>query len=123
MSPKLVIIVGHLAVALTLAGLGHPLAKRKVARNRLYGFRSPATLSDDTVWYEVNARAGRALRSLGLVLVPITLLTAWMPLMICFVVCNVALVVPLIFITVENWMFARRLLASRREGAPPGGSD
>jgi hypothetical protein len=112
MSTKLVIIICYLAVALSLAGLGHPLAKRKVARNVLYGFRSPATLSDDTVWYEVNARAGRALRNLGLVLIPVTLLTAWMPLMMCLVVCNVVLIVPLIVITVRNWTLANRLLAN-----------
>lgn len=44
---------------LLIAGLGIPLWLRRIPPNHLYGFRSRATLSDETVWYTANARGGR----------------------------------------------------------------
>jgi uncharacterized membrane protein len=44
-----------------LAGIAVPLALKKVPRNVVYGFRTPATLSDDRIWYEANAHFGRRL--------------------------------------------------------------
>jgi hypothetical protein len=35
-----------------------PLILGWVPRNRLYGFRVPATMRDDGIWYAVNRRAG-----------------------------------------------------------------
>lgn len=32
-----------------------PLILRKIPRNKLYGYRTPATLGDDKIWYEANA--------------------------------------------------------------------
>ena len=36
-----------------------PLIFRKVPRNPIYGYRTRATLSDDSLWYEANACFGR----------------------------------------------------------------
>ena len=41
--------------------LAIPLIARKVPRNRIYGFRTRATLSAETLWLEVNAYFGRRL--------------------------------------------------------------
>jgi hypothetical protein len=38
--------------------LSIPLIFRKVPRNPLYGYRTRATLSNDTIWYEANAYFG-----------------------------------------------------------------
>ena len=38
---------------------------RRVPRNALYGVRFASTLSDDRIWYEINARCGRALVGIG----------------------------------------------------------
>jgi uncharacterized membrane protein len=38
-----------------------PLVLGVIPRNRLYGMRTPRTLSDDRVWYRVNRVAGLAL--------------------------------------------------------------
>ena len=38
---------------------------RRVPRNALYGVRFASTLSDDRIWYEINARCGRALVVIG----------------------------------------------------------
>lgn len=54
-------LVTILGCAGLFAALAVPLVLRKVPRNGLYGFRTPKTLSDDTIWYEANAYFGRAL--------------------------------------------------------------
>ena len=46
-------------ILLVLVGI--PLMLRKVPPNWAYGVRLEATLSDDSVWYAVNAQAGRDL--------------------------------------------------------------
>jgi uncharacterized membrane protein len=54
-------------VAILFMGLAWPLMRRWVKPNYLYGLRVPATLADEFVWYEANAKTGRDLFSLGLV--------------------------------------------------------
>ena len=56
-------------VGLLNAGLAVPLIRRRVKPNYLYGFRTPKTLSDERIWYEANAYAGRLLLRLGIVFV------------------------------------------------------
>lgn len=46
-----------------------PLILGWIPRNRLYGFRVPATLADDKIWYEVNALSGRHFFLLGIAMV------------------------------------------------------
>lgn len=48
-------------VALAMGGVGIPLWLRKVPPNRLYGFRTRRTLSDEAIWYRTNALLGRNL--------------------------------------------------------------
>ena len=45
---------------LIFAAIAVPLIMRKVPRNGIYGFRTPATLRDERVWYEANAYFGKA---------------------------------------------------------------
>jgi uncharacterized membrane protein len=47
-------------------GLAIPLVLRRVKPNHVYGFRVPATLADEHVWFEMNARAGRHLIVIGI---------------------------------------------------------
>lgn len=65
--PTLLLVV-FIALPLFMAALGIPLMLRKVRPNVLYGYRTRATLSDPTLWYEVNARTGADLLGTGLVL-------------------------------------------------------
>jgi uncharacterized membrane protein len=46
-----------------------PLILRWIPRNHFYGLRVPATLSDESIWYDANALCGRHLFLLGLVMV------------------------------------------------------
>jgi uncharacterized membrane protein len=52
-------------VGILLAGLSVPLVLRRVKPNSLYGFRTPKTLSNQRIWYETNAFAGRLSLGLG----------------------------------------------------------
>jgi len=54
-------LITMLACAAVFALVALPLALRRVGRNRIYGFRTTHTLSDDAVWFEVNAAFGKAL--------------------------------------------------------------
>jgi hypothetical protein len=51
---------------LVLAGLSVPLILHKIPPNGLYGFRVPSTLENPTLWYKVNAYAGRRFLVVGL---------------------------------------------------------
>ncbi len=62
--PFLVLVV----TGLLTSALGFPLKQRKVKPNYFYGFRTPATLKDEALWYDVNAKAGGDLIGIGLVL-------------------------------------------------------
>jgi hypothetical protein len=44
--------------ALLLIVVADPLVLGLIPRNRLYGFRTKKTLSDDGIWYRVNRLAG-----------------------------------------------------------------
>src|SRR4030042_5331588 len=51
---------------LLLAALSVPLILQKIPPNGLYGFRIPSTLENPSLWYKVNAYAGRRFLVVGL---------------------------------------------------------
>ena len=103
-----------------LAAIALPLALRKVRRNFVYGFRTPATLSDDRIWYEANAHFGRGLLVASIVgaaaivalsqagLAPRTLLNASIA----------ALVLPDFAATVATFRYVGALKRGERGGTP-----
>ena len=54
-------LIGVLFIALSI-----PLLHRRVGPNAWYGLRVPATLADEEIWYEANARSARDLLILGI---------------------------------------------------------
>lgn len=50
-----------------------PLWLGKIPPNRTTGFRTPATLSDPTLWYQVNTATGRSMVILSCVVLVMTL--------------------------------------------------
>ena len=108
-------ILGAFFVALSV-----PLARRKIRPNHWYGLRVPATLADERVWYEANARAGRGMLVLGMLVMALGALlylvempswlgiTLWLSLIVCGV----------ILFVIRSWRFANRLL-ERYKGDPP----
>lgn len=65
---SLLVLVVLEASALLFVGLGIPLLRRKVRPNLLYGFRTRATLRNEELWYEVNAKTGADMIVVGAVL-------------------------------------------------------
>ncbi len=51
-------VVTVLAVQALFVVVALPLALRRVPRNRVYGYRTCATLRDDATWYAANAYFG-----------------------------------------------------------------
>ena len=64
MTPHTILLLS----AILLVLLAIPLWMRRVPPNRFYGVRTRATLSDETRWYEVNARSGFDLFVAGVVM-------------------------------------------------------
>jgi uncharacterized membrane protein len=113
------------AVGVLLIAIGWPLAARRVAPNRWYGLRLPATFADRQVWYDANALAGRDLVALGVLLV---LLAIGLPALTGLrgsglaVVAAAVAIVGSMMITVRGWRAANRLLRHRRAEAAAGSS-
>ena len=59
-----------------LFAVGVPFLRGWVPRNRLAGFRTPKTLSNDRVWYEANRVAGRDMLIAGLVVMATAVVSA-----------------------------------------------
>jgi len=57
-------------ILIVLAG---PLLFRRVPPNGLYGFRTPSTLRDERLWYDVNAKSAVDLLIVGLGLLGLTI--------------------------------------------------
>jgi hypothetical protein len=83
-----------------------PLLFRWVPRNRFYGFRVAATLRNDEVWYDVNARSARHCVLLGAILV---VLEFALPLSLRHEILGTVAVVGLAAVIIVNWRFASRL--------------
>jgi hypothetical protein len=114
--PTFVVVICFASGVLLIAA-GIPLWLRRVPRNALYGVRFASTLSDDRIWYEINARCGRDLVGIGagyLALLGAAFLfgRSWiMPLRVLGP--TVVLVVALIVNTIQLGRAATRLLAAR----------
>ena len=109
-----------LAFAITgsvIALLGIPMLKRLVPPNHVYGLRVAATLADESIWYEANARSGRDSIIVGIAIVVVALLlfiarvpetiAAWI---------NVAFtLIAVAFMAGNGWRFANRLSRQRNQ--------
>ena len=92
-----------------------PLALGWVPRNRLYGFRVPATLRTDAVWYAINRRFAREAIVVGAVLAVLaaSLDAAGFDTRAARAIANVALLGSLLLMTVRGWRAANRMERSQ----------
>ena len=103
------------AVGPILVVLSIPLMLRWIPQNRLYGFRIAATLRDKSVWYDANARSGKHLFFLGLLLVALEFIV---PAAIRTPALQVTAVSGLVLITVFDWKLANRWERERSRSKP-----
>jgi len=116
MSPELMFPL----LGLLLIALGWPMATRRVHPNRWYGLRVPATFTDETVWYDANAVAGRDMMALGTLVVVIALALPQVGDLrneTYAGICAGILGVGSLILAVRGWRLANRLLRERRGGA------
>lgn len=66
MNPLTLLMLLFAGMGLLLVGISIPLIQRRIKPNFWYGFRTKRTLNDPTIWYEVNAYAGKRLLISGL---------------------------------------------------------
>lgn len=117
METRLLVLLLLGAVSLLLVLLAVPMIWRQVPPSRAYGLRVSATREDSWVWYETNARSGRALvvvgvlglaLAVGLYPVPGLSLRAYT------VVTLGVLGVGTFLVVVRGWRVAERLLREHR---------
>jgi uncharacterized membrane protein len=77
---RLILILLFITSDLLLIGLSIPLIMRRIPPNGLYGFRTPATLKDEALWYDVNAYAGKRLLIAGVASLVVCLVIIALPL-------------------------------------------
>jgi hypothetical protein len=109
------------AIGLVSIVLGWPLARRRIAPNRWYGLRVPATFADPAIWYEANAVCGEDLVRLGAVLLVAGMGLAFLrglPELGYVTICLAVFVVGSIRAILRGWRLANRLLQQKR--AAPG---
>ena len=61
-------LITFFLAGLLFIGISIPLIKRKVKINSWYGIRLPQTMSNENVWYEVNAIMGKYLLVFGIII-------------------------------------------------------
>lgn len=75
----LIVMIAFTASGLLAAGLAIPLLRGKVPPNRFYGFRTPATLRDEELWYAANQASARHLLVWGICCTVIALGAFFLP--------------------------------------------
>jgi uncharacterized membrane protein len=107
----------YVSVGVLLMVTSVPLILRRVPRNRAYGVRFAATLADEWVWYEANAKGGRDLFLFGAVL---TVAAFWLSRAVGLgeprfgLVMTAVLVVGALGLAGISWVRSRRLLEQRQ---------
>ena len=64
-SDMLILLILFVGTSALLMVIAIPLMLRRIPPNALYGFRTPQTLRNPELWYEINAYAGRRLLVAG----------------------------------------------------------
>ncbi len=112
MNADLVLLAASIFLGLLFIGVSVPLIQKRIPPNQCYGLRIPATLADETVWYEANARAGKDILRLGLLITVVgavlylVRMPLWIEVMVWFVVVEGGVIGTLI----RSWRFANQLL-------------
>ena len=111
-------LITMLACAALFLVLAIPLVLKKIPRNRVYGFRTRATLKDDLLWFEANAHFGRRLIAASLFSITAVFVlyyTALSPELFVYAALGV-LVAPALAATLDTFLHVRSL--ERRGSAP-----
>lgn len=98
-------------VGIVLAVLSIPFLWDLIPRNHFYGFRVPATLRDDRIWYAINRWAAKRAIAIGATLAS----AAWLFQPIGLnnragrIALSVAMIAALAIFTIRGWIEASRM--------------
>jgi uncharacterized membrane protein len=79
MDPLTLLLLLFVGAGLLLAGISIPLIQRRIKPNWWYGFRTPRTVNNPAIWYDVNAYAGKRLLISGLITTVAALVLYFIP--------------------------------------------
>ena len=101
------------AIGIILILVSVPLALRWIPRNHVFGFRTPATLRDESVWYDANALCARHMLVLGVLLVSLEFV---LPASLRTPILRAVATVGFIGIIIADWRTANRWARERSSG-------
>lgn len=79
MSDLLLLMALYVGVGLLMVVICIPLIQRRIKPNPFYGFRTPTTLKNEQIWYEINEYSGKRLLVGGLVVMLAALVFVLVP--------------------------------------------
>jgi len=75
----LIVMIAFATSGLLVAGLAIPLLQGRIPPNRFYGFRTPATLREEWLWYAANRASAKLLLAWGLSCAVVAVGTYFLP--------------------------------------------
>lgn len=117
---EVVTYISIVLAALVTGGLGVPLIQRKVPPNAMYGLRTQATRQSESVWYEANARTGRHLICLAIIVLVVVAVGAFTVKdggLVALAASVIAVIGALTF-TFMDTRYANRLLEAEQQRSP-----
>lgn len=114
------ILTIHLVLAILFFLIGWPLSRRKIGPNKLFGFRTPATIRDERIWYPVNESAGLNMMRLSTLFGVVTLSTYHLDLGVgpAAIVNSAVLVAGLLVMTVRGFVQIHQLKRQFKSESP-----
>ena len=73
------LVVLFIAGGFLMVALAIPMILRRIKPNVWYGFRTRKTLSNEKIWYDVNAHAGKRLLVAGVLITLAAIVCAFIP--------------------------------------------
>ena len=103
-------------IGVVIAVASVPLFFGLVPRNPIYGFRVPATMQDDDVWYVMNRRVAVQMIVLGVVVAAVAGLWSVLAAETTAVraILSALTIAGMATITIRHWIAANRLRANKR---------
>ncbi len=111
------VFIGSLFIAISV-----PLNLKRVPPNKWYGLRIPATLSNETVWYDANAWMAKDMLKLGVLVIIAGVVLHFTPIPLWGRVLVWAGIVEggVIAVLIRSWRYANNLLKMQQQEGKRG---
>lgn len=100
-------------VGLVFIFVGVPLKHGKIPPNHWYGFRTPKTLSNEKVWYEINKITGEDMVKIGVVVLLSALIVlsfrGWLPVEAAVAILTAIVLVSVAWMAIHGFSLLRKM--------------